>query len=115
MKGYIPSFLPSGKLTLCGFMNTLAWKAMAMAATLLRLCSSMKVEFQLSNPDKINKLPGQPLVSFQQFSGYITVDEVKQRALFYYFAEAEIDPSSKPLILWLNGGPGCSCWAWGIL
>lgn len=38
----------------------------------------------------------------------MTVDEKKQRALFYYFAEAEIQPASKPLVLWLNGGPGCS-------
>ncbi|ONK63869.1 uncharacterized protein A4U43_C07F19770 [Asparagus officinalis] len=33
---------------------------------------------------------------------------MNQRSLFYYFAEAEADPSSKPLVLWLNGGPGCS-------
>ncbi|KAK9104030.1 hypothetical protein Scep_020874 [Stephania cephalantha] len=60
--------------------------------------------------DKITALPGQPHVGFQQFSGYVTVDAVekKQRALFYYFAEAELDPASKPLVLWLNGGPGCS-------
>ncbi|CAI0463706.1 unnamed protein product [Linum tenue] len=45
---------------------------------------------------------------FQQYSGYITVDEKKQKSLFYYFAEAEFDPFSKPLVLWLNGGPGCS-------
>ncbi|KAK3042506.1 hypothetical protein RJ639_000230 [Escallonia herrerae] len=54
------------------------------------------------------KLPGQPQVEFQQFSGYVTVDEKKQRALFYYFADSETDPVSKHLILWLNGGPGCS-------
>ncbi|KAL5546696.1 hypothetical protein UlMin_006383 [Ulmus minor] len=58
--------------------------------------------------DKIKKLPGQPSVKFQQFSGYVTVDEKKQRALFYYFVEAQKDPHSKPLVLWLNGGPGCS-------
>ncbi|KAM7271206.1 hypothetical protein ACFE04_030420 [Oxalis oulophora] len=52
---------------------------------------------------------GQPPVSFQQFSGYITVDKAQQRALFYYFVEAEADDkNSKPLVLWLNGGPGCS-------
>jgi serine carboxypeptidase-like clade 2 len=43
-------------------------------------------------------------VGFQQFSGYVTVDGNKHRALFYYFVEAEIDPASKPLVLWLNGG-----------
>ncbi|XP_061358878.1 serine carboxypeptidase-like 46 [Gastrolobium bilobum] len=50
--------------------------------------------------DKINTLPGQPPVKFQQYSGYIAVE---QRALFYYFVEAEEDPASKPLVLWLNG------------
>ncbi|XP_050245225.1 serine carboxypeptidase-like 45 isoform X2 [Quercus robur] len=58
--------------------------------------------------DKITSLPGQPQVSFQQFSGYISVDEKQNRALFYYFVEAESQPGSKPLVLWLNGGPGCS-------
>ncbi|XP_031287846.1 serine carboxypeptidase-like 45 [Pistacia vera] len=58
--------------------------------------------------DKITSLPGQPQVTFQQYSGYITIDEKQKRALFYYFVEAETDPASKPLVLWLNGGPGCS-------
>ncbi|KAG6721440.1 hypothetical protein I3842_03G111600 [Carya illinoinensis] len=57
---------------------------------------------------KIKSLPGQPRVSFQQFAGFITIDEQQQRALFYYFVEAEGNPASKPLVLWLNGGPGCS-------
>ncbi|KAL2253823.1 UNVERIFIED_CONTAM: Serine carboxypeptidase-like 45 [Sesamum indicum] len=63
---------------------------------------------QLSVADRISQLPGQPRVSFQQFSGYVNVDEKEERALFYYFVEAETDPASKPLVLWLNGGPGCS-------
>ncbi|CAI0411491.1 unnamed protein product [Linum tenue] len=58
--------------------------------------------------DKIMKLPGQPEVSFQQYAGYVTVDEIHQRKLFYYFVEAATNSSSKPLVLWLNGGPGCS-------
>ncbi|XP_060213546.1 serine carboxypeptidase-like 45 [Lycium barbarum] len=58
--------------------------------------------------DKISQLPGQPLVNFQQYSGYVTIDDNKQRALFYYFVEAQVDPISKPIVLWLNGGPGCS-------
>ncbi|KAK3144909.1 hypothetical protein QOZ80_4AG0319560 [Eleusine coracana subsp. coracana] len=58
--------------------------------------------------DKISGLPGQPPVSFAQYSGYVTVDAARKRSLFYYFAEAEADPAAKPLVLWLNGGPGCS-------
>lgn len=54
--------------------------------------------------DKITRLPDQPKVDFQQFSGHITIDETHQRALFYYFVEAEVDPASKPVVLWLNGG-----------
>ncbi|MED6209154.1 Serine carboxypeptidase-like 45 [Stylosanthes scabra] len=58
--------------------------------------------------DKISSLPGQPRVTFQQYGGYITVDDHQDRALFYYFVEAQSNPASKPLVLWLNGGPGCS-------
>ncbi|KAJ0493903.1 putative carboxypeptidase D [Helianthus annuus] len=56
-------------------------------------------------------LPGQPLSKeskFKQYSGYINVDSLNGRSLFYYFVEALDEPSSKPLVLWLNGGPGCS-------
>uniref|UniRef100_A0A0E0F672 Serine carboxypeptidase-like 45 n=1 Tax=Oryza meridionalis TaxID=40149 RepID=A0A0E0F672_9ORYZ len=58
--------------------------------------------------DRIERLPGQPEVSFGQYAGYVGVDDKGQRALFYYFVEAELDPATKPLVLWLNGGPGCS-------
>ena len=55
--------------------------------------------------DKLESLPGQPQgVDFDQYSGYVTVDTKAGRALFYYFAESPEDSSSKPLVLWLNGG-----------
>ncbi|CAO2841604.1 unnamed protein product [Amaranthus hypochondriacus] len=64
--------------------------------------------------DRINYLPGQNFdVGFEQYSGYVTVNEESGRALFYWFIEAVEDPSSKPLLLWLNGGPGCSSIAFG--
>lgn len=66
------------------------------------------VNCTVSDDDEVVKLPGQPAVSFKQFAGYIPVDEAQQRFLFYYFVEAESDPSSKPLVLWLNGGM-CAC------
>lgn len=81
--------------------------AMCLACTQLFLLMGL-VAAHPSLMDKITKLPGQPPVSFQQYSGYVNIDIKKQRALFYYFVEAELDPASKPLVLWLNGGPGCS-------
>ncbi|VVB11507.1 unnamed protein product [Arabis nemorensis] len=58
--------------------------------------------------DLVTKLPGQPEVTFRQFAGYVDVDVKAGRSLFYYFVEAETQPHTKPLTLWLNGGPGCS-------
>ncbi|KAG0459598.1 hypothetical protein HPP92_022726 [Vanilla planifolia] len=87
-------------------MSSIMWRATMIVAVLLHLSHATDASFPMG--DKIAGLPGQPNVSFQQFSGYITVDERRQRSLFYYFAEAEMDSYSKPLVLWLNGGPGCS-------
>lgn len=52
-------------------------------------------------------LPGQPHVTFRQYSGYVPVDYHNTRYLFFYFVEAESSSASKPVVLWLNG-PGCS-------
>jgi len=57
------------------------------------------------NSDKIGNLPDQPKIGFNQFAGHVTVDhETHLKSLFYYFVEAEVDPASKPVVLWLNGG-----------
>ncbi|KAH9675307.1 serine carboxypeptidase-like 45 [Citrus sinensis] len=71
-------------------------------------CTTILTAKSVPQADKIISLPGQPQASFQQYAGYITIDEKQQRALFYYFVEAATEAASKPLVLWLNGGPGCS-------
>ncbi|KAG9450976.1 hypothetical protein H6P81_010941 [Aristolochia fimbriata] len=63
----------------------------------------------LMKDDNIDGLPGQPEgVDFDQYAGYVTVDPSHGRALFYYLVESPENASGKPLVLWLNGGPGCS-------
>uniref|UniRef100_A0A0E0FAY5 Carboxypeptidase n=1 Tax=Oryza meridionalis TaxID=40149 RepID=A0A0E0FAY5_9ORYZ len=44
----------------------------------------------------------------KHYAGYVTVEEQHGRNLFYYLVESERDPAKDPLVLWLNGGPGCS-------
>jgi serine carboxypeptidase-like clade 2 len=72
-----------------------------------RVSSSLSAEISVSDKatDKITALPGQPEgVDFNQYGGYVTVDEENGRALFYYLVEAPSGAAEKPLVLWLNGG-----------
>ncbi|KAL4857617.1 Serine carboxypeptidase-like 26 [Chlorella vulgaris] len=66
--------------------------------------------------DRVSALPGAPAAPVVSiFSGYITVDEEAGRELFYVFVESSSKPRTDPLVLWLNGGPGCSSLGGGFL
>lgn len=65
----------------------------------------------LSAPEDalITKIPGfDGTFPSKHYSGYITIDEVTGKKLYYYFVESERNPTQDPVVLWLNGGPGCS-------
>ncbi|CAN1255052.1 Serine carboxypeptidase-like 34 [Linum perenne] len=69
--------------------------------------------FAAQSADRVVYIPEQPSVNFLQYSGYIPVDENYGKALFYWFFEAAHKPENKPLLIWLNGGPGCSSVGYG--
>ncbi|XP_072169182.1 lysosomal protective protein-like [Diadema setosum] len=63
--------------------------------------------FAAYTPDEVSDLPGlktQP--SFSHFSGYLNASGEKK--LHYWFVESQNDPANDPVVLWMNGGPGCS-------
>ncbi|KAK2976940.1 hypothetical protein RJ640_018623 [Escallonia rubra] len=60
----------------------------------------------------IQTLPGYPgILPIKLETGYVSVGEVDEVQLFYYFVESERNPVKDPLVLWLTGGPGCSAFS----
>ncbi|KAK3002750.1 hypothetical protein RJ639_017880, partial [Escallonia herrerae] len=58
----------------------------------------------------ITSLPGfSGAFPSKHYSGYVTIDgKPSPKNLFYYFVSSERNPQLDPVVLWLNGGPGCS-------
>ncbi|XP_029000461.1 cathepsin A-like [Betta splendens] len=58
-------------------------------------------------PDEVTSLPGMMFKpNYRQWSGYLQARPGK--FLHYWFVTSQRAPSKDPLVLWLNGGPGCS-------
>lgn len=56
------------------------------------------------NASKVDSFVG----DVKSHSGFITVDKSSQKHLFFWFFECEYNPKSRPIIVWLPGGPGDS-------
>lgn len=57
--------------------------------------------------DLVTDLPGlKQSLSWKHYSGYLKASGTKH--LHYWFIESANNPETDPVVLWLNGGPGCS-------
>jgi carboxypeptidase C (cathepsin A) len=62
--------------------------------------------FAADEADRMGALPEAPEFTTATYSGYLTVTDTKR--LHYVFTESETDPTNDPVVIWFNGGPGCS-------
>ncbi|TPX32757.1 hypothetical protein SmJEL517_g04259 [Synchytrium microbalum] len=57
---------------------------------------------------RVRERKGEICDDVKQYYGYLDVDESGGKHLFFWFFESRSNPKKDPLVLWLNGGPGCS-------
>ena len=77
---------------------------------LIFLLGLISLSFSAPVNDFVDGLPGmnddKPF-PFKSYSGYLSVAGTT-RSLHYFYVESQNDPTNDPVVVWFNGGPGCS-------
>jgi carboxypeptidase C (cathepsin A) len=76
------------------------------AIVLLGLLASSAVLAADKKADVVEALPLCAPLPSKWYSGYLPVTVTK--ALHYVFIESLSNPATDPILIWFNGGPGCS-------
>eukprot|EP00928_Gymnodinium_smaydae_P091734 TRINITY_DN75473_c0_g1_i1.p1 TRINITY_DN75473_c0_g1~~TRINITY_DN75473_c0_g1_i1.p1 ORF type:complete len:581 (-),score=97.09 TRINITY_DN75473_c0_g1_i1:126-1868(-) len=84
---------------------------LAAVAALPRL-HSLDYDERLAERHRVSSLPGLPFgYDAPMYAGHISVHEPRLQnngSFFYWLVESKHKPEESPLIIWVNGGPGCS-------
>ena len=72
------------------------------AAALAAVASARPEEERVSELPMMGKFD-----QFGMFSGYLDIADTTKK-IHYLFVESANDPKTDPLVIWFNGGPGCS-------
>jgi carboxypeptidase C (cathepsin A) len=74
----------------------------------LACAALIAVTFAAPEEDRVTSLPDMATFdTFPVYSGYLNI-EGTTKMLHYMFVESQNDPSTDPVLIWFNGGPGCS-------
>ena len=93
-----------------------------LAKITLVAATSVLLSHAADEADRVTSLPDLGPLTSKHYSGYLVLDgsnasnrlgqfpgaSQKTFHIHYHYIEALNDPSTAPLVLWLNGGPGCS-------
>jgi carboxypeptidase C (cathepsin A) len=81
-------------------------KALSSVVLLALLGLSAKVAQAARMQDLVLGLPDIDRLNADWYSGYLDASPTKH--LHYVFVTSLTDPINDPVVLWFNGGPGCS-------